>query len=164
MSKNLISNTLQEIEFLRDMQPQYLEKIADISKVCDFDEFDTVFRDGEQAENLYMVISGNVHVESAIGGGHYQHIITLGPGELVGWSSLLGGRYTTRARTPDSARLLEIKVKPLMAACNRDPQFGFEFMSRTTEALARRLSRTRGQLLEAQGHDLAAAGWTVEKI
>ena len=164
MSKNLLTNTLQEIEFLRDMPLEYLEKIADISKICDFDEFDTVFRDGEQAENLYMVVSGNVHVESLVGNGRYELILTLGPGELVGWSSLLGGRYTTRARTPDTARLLQIKVKQLMALSNRDPQFGFELMSRTTEALARRLSMTRNQLLEAQGHEPVAAGWAaIEK-
>jgi hypothetical protein len=96
-------------------------------------------------------------VESAVGGGHYKHILTLGPGELCGWSSLLGQCYTTRATTPDSARLLEINVKQLMAIAYRDPTFGFEFMRRTSTALAHRLSITRGQLLEAQGHELVPA-------
>lgn len=151
MSKNLITSTLQEIAFLHDMAPEYVEQIANISQVRDFDEFDVVFRDGELAEQLYLIISGNVHVEAPVGGGHYKHILTLGPGELLGWSSLLGESYTTRSTTPDSARLLEINVKPLMQLCNRDPEFGFEFMSRTTAALARRLSTTRGQLLECKG-------------
>jgi CRP-like cAMP-binding protein len=143
------------------MELEHLEKIANISRVRDYDEFDTVFNDGEPAEILYLVIFGNVHVESPVGGGHYRHILTLGPGELVGWSSLLGGRYTTRVRTPNSARLLEINVKPLKEFCRRDLRFGYEFMSRTAEALARRLSTTRGQLIEAQKHDLTAAeGWS----
>ena len=157
MSKNLLTNTLEEIQFLRDMPVEYLEKIANTSQVRDFDEFDVVFRDGQQAETLYLVISGNVHVESPVGGGRYKHILTLGPGELVGWSSLLGECYTTRATTPDSARLLEINVDKLKAKCDRDTSFGYEFMRRTTASLARRLSTTRGQLLAAQGHDLVGA-------
>jgi CRP/FNR family transcriptional regulator, cyclic AMP receptor protein len=156
MSKNLLTNTLQELKFLRDMPPEYLEQVANISQIRDFDEYDVVFRDGQFAEKLYFVVSGNVHVESAIQGGHYKHILTLGPGELLGWSSLLGGCYTTRACTPESARLVEINVPQLLAICNRDSGFGFEFMQRTVNALANRLSATRGQLLEAQGHQLSS--------
>jgi CRP-like cAMP-binding protein len=154
MSKNLLTATLEEVEFLRDMPLEFVEQIANISRIRDFDEFDVVFRNGYLAETLYLVISGNVHVESPVGGGRYEHILTLGPGELVGWSSLLGQCYTTRATTPDSARLLEINVQPLVTMCNCDPRFGFEFMRRTTGALARRLSTTRGQLLRAKGHEL----------
>jgi CRP-like cAMP-binding protein len=157
MSKNIVTTVLEQIEFLRDMPQEYLEQIANISQVRDFDEYDVVFRDGQRAEKLYLVISGNVHVESGVGGGHYKHILTLGPGELVGWSSLLGECYTTRATTPDSARLLEIRVGELMTICARNATFGYEFMRRTTAALARRLSVTRGQLLAAQGHDLTTS-------
>jgi CRP-like cAMP-binding protein len=157
MSRNFITNTLQEIQFLHDMVPEYVDRIANISQMREFDEFDVVFRDGQLAENLYLVMSGNVHVESPIGDGHYKHILTLGPGELAGWSSLLGECYTTRGTTPDSAWLLEISVKCLKEICQRDPEFGFEFMRRTTAALAKRLSTTRGQLLESQGHAVASS-------
>lgn len=156
MSKNLISSTLQELDFLRDLPPEYVEKIANISKIRDFDEFDVVFRDGQLAEHLYFVVSGNVHVESPVGGGRYRHILTLGRGELVGWSSLLGECYTTRGRTPESARLVEIDVDQLWKACRRDVEFGFEFLRRVVGALAKRLSTTRLQLLTAQGHQLTA--------
>ncbi len=157
MSRNFITSTLREIEFLHDMAPEDVDRIANISRVREFDEFDAVFHNGQAAENLYLVMSGNVHVEAPIGDGHYKHILTLGPGQLVGWSSLLGESYTTRGTTPNGAWLLEINVKHLKEICNSDPEFGFEFMRRTTAALARRLSTTRGQLLEAQGHELAPA-------
>lgn len=156
MSKNVLTNTLQETKFLRDMPQEYVEQIANISQIRDFDEYDVVLREGQLAENLYLIASGNVHLESAIGGGHYKHILTLGPGDLVGCSSLLGECYTMRARTPDSARLVEINVEHLLAICNRDPAFGFEFMHRAVAALVKRLNKTRGQLLEAQGHQFSA--------
>lgn len=157
MSRNLITGTLQEIQFLHDMGPEYVDRIANISQVRKFEPFDVVFRDGQPAEKLYLVMSGNVHVEAPVGDGHYKRILTLGPGELAGWSSLLGECYTTRGTTPDSAWLLEINVTRLKEICHRDPEFGFEFMRRTTAALAKRLSTTRGQLLESQGHELVPA-------
>jgi CRP-like cAMP-binding protein len=154
MSKNVLTETLQEIRFLQDMAAEHLEEIANIAQVRVFDEFDVVFREGDVAENMYLVMFGIVSLEICAPGAGCRQILTLGPGELLGWSSLLGDRYTSRARTPQGARLLQINVPQLMKICERDPQFGFELMRRTAVALAKRLSATRMQLLDVYGEHL----------
>jgi CRP-like cAMP-binding protein len=154
MSKNVLTETLQEIRFLQDMAPEQLEEIANIAQIRDFDEYDVVFREGELAENMYLVMFGIVSLEICAPGPGCRQILTLGPGELLGWSSLLGDRYTARARTPQGARLLQINVPQLMRICDRDPQFGYELMRRTAVALAKRLSATRMQLLDVYGEHL----------
>jgi CRP-like cAMP-binding protein len=152
MSKNLLTQTLQEIQFLRDMAPEHLEQIANNARIREFDESDVVFREGDAAENIYLVVFGNVSLEICAAGSGCKQILTLGPGELLGWSALLGqSRYTARARTPELARLVEINVPQLMKICDRDPQFGYELMRRTALALASRLSATRMQLIDAYG-------------
>jgi CRP-like cAMP-binding protein len=158
MSKDFLVETLRELQFLRDMAPEYLERIANIAHIRDYGESDVVFREGQAAEHIYLVMFGNVSLEICAASIGCKQISTLGPGELVGWSSLLDqSRYTARARTPESARLVEIDVAQLLALCDRDPQFGYEIMRRTALALAKRLSGTRMQLMDAYGTQLPAA-------
>ncbi len=158
MSKDFLVETLRELQFLSDMAPEYVDRIANIAHIRDYGESDVVFREGQAAEHIYLVMFGNVSLEVCAAGIGCKQILTLGPGELVGWSSLLDqSRFTARARTPESARLVEIDVAQLLALCDRDPQFGYEIMRRTALALAKRLSGTRIQLLDAYGTQLPTA-------
>src|SRR3972149_10342823 len=101
MSRNLLTQTLQEIHFLQDMAPDHLEQIANIAQIRDFDEYDVVFREGQPAKHMYLVMFGNVALEICSPGAGCKQILTVGPGELLGWSSLLEQScYTARARTP----------------------------------------------------------------
>jgi CRP-like cAMP-binding protein len=163
MSRNVLSQTLEEIQFLRDIAPEHLEKIAEIATIRDYGAQETVFREGDLAANMYLVVSGIVTLEICAAGAGCKQILTLGPGDLSGWSSFLGqSRYTARARTPQPARLVEIRVAQLMELCDRNPRFGYELMRRTAVALAKRLSATRMQLLNVFGEQLPASAAEVE--
>jgi CRP-like cAMP-binding protein len=163
MSRNILAPTLEQLGFLRDMASDDLEKIADIASIRDFDEYDVVFREGAPAEDIYLVVSGTVSLEVCAAGIGCKQILTLGPGELLGWSSLLGqSRYTARARTPQSARLVQINVRELMQLCDQDPRFGYDLMRRTALALAKRLSATRIQLVNVYGDQLPVTSQEAE--
>lgn len=162
MSKNVLTQSLQEIEFLRDMAPEHLEEIAEIAHIRDFDENDVVFREGQAAENLYLVMFGNVSVEVCAPGHGCKEIFTIGPGEIVGWSSLVDQScYSTWARTPESARLVQLNVAELLRMCDRDREFGYDLMRRTAMALAKRLKKTRQQLVEACKLVPELEGWNM---
>jgi CRP-like cAMP-binding protein len=155
MSKNVLTETLQETSFLRGMSPEHLEKIADIAHIRDFDEHDVVFREGQSAEHVYLIVSGNVSVDICGSGPGCKQILSLGPGDLLGFSALLEqSRYTARARTPQGARLAEWKVSELTKLCNDDLGLGYDVMRRTALALAKRLSGTRMQLLNVYGEQM----------
>ena len=162
MSKNILTQSLQEIEFLRDMDPEHLEKVANIAHIRDFDESDVVFRQGQAADFLYLVMFGNVSVEVTEPGRGHKEIFTIGPGEIVGWSSLVDQScYSTWARTPESARLVQLNVHDLLKICDRDPEFGYDLMRRTVLALAKRLKKTRQQLVEACKLVPELEGWNI---
>lgn len=163
MSRNILSQTLSQIQFLQDIAPERLEQIADIARIRDYNETDTVFREGDPAENIYLVVSGIVSLEVCAAGSGCKQILTLGPGDLLGWSALLKqSRYTARARTPQSARLVEINVAQLMAMCEKDPRFGYDLMRLTALALANRLSATRMQLVNVYGDQLPTTDQPIE--
>jgi CRP-like cAMP-binding protein len=155
--------TLREIRFLHDIGPMHIEQIAKIARVRDFNEDDVVFRQGDAAQHVYLVVSGNVSLEICAAGAGCKQILTLGPGELLGWSSVLEQlSYTARARVLERTQLVEINVAQLLAMCDQDPQFGYELMRQVALALAKRLSATRMQLLDVYGANMPVLPYEVE--
>jgi CRP-like cAMP-binding protein len=155
VSRDLFIESLRELRFLHDMGPMHLEQIANISRFRDYHEGDIVFRQGDAAQYLYLIVHGNVSLEICAASIGCTQILTLGPGELLGWSSVLEQScYTARARTLAVTRLVAINAGQFLTICERDPQFGYELMRRTALALAMRLSATRMQLLDVFGSSL----------
>jgi CRP-like cAMP-binding protein len=155
MNHDNLIDTLREIRFLHDIGPMRLEQIAKIARFQDFDDGDLIFHQGDAAQHVYLVATGNVSLEICAAGAGCKQILTLGPGELLGWSSVLDQScYTARARALEATRLVEINVAQLLTMCSHDPQFGYDLMHRTALALAKRLSATRMQLLNVFGDQL----------
>jgi len=152
MNKNQLVETLQDIDFLRDVSREHLEELATVASLRDFNATEIVFREGEIAEQVYLVVSGNVSLEICAPGIGCKRILTVGPGEILGWSALLDQpRLTATARTMTATQLVELDAAPLLAICEQNLQFGYEFMRRTMLALTTRLSATRMQLLDVYG-------------
>jgi CRP/FNR family transcriptional regulator, cyclic AMP receptor protein len=147
MNGHLLIETLQGIRFLRGTSPAHLEQIANIAELCDFDECDIVCQDGDVADSIYLVVFGRLVLEVCTPEWGCKQIVTVGPGEMLGWSSLSEHRrMAATARVTEKTRLARIDGPKLRAICDEDPQFGYEFMHRTMLALAKRLTATWTQL------------------
>jgi CRP-like cAMP-binding protein len=163
MNHESLVETLREIRFLHDIGPMHLEQIAKTARLRDYREGDIVFRQGDTAQHVYLVVFGNVSLEICSAGTGCQQILTLGTGELVGWSSVLGQvSFTALARAIEPTRLVEISVNQLLAVCDQDPRLGYELMRQVAIALAKRLSATRMQLLDVYGASLPVSPYEVE--
>lgn len=163
MNKKLLIDALQNSRFLHDISREHLEHVANVAKLRDFDELEVVFREGDAAQHIYLVVFGNVSLEICAAGVGCKRVLTIGPGELLGWSALLEQtRMTATARTLEITRVVEIDAAPLLMVCESDLEFGYEIMRRTMLALAKRLSATRMQLLDVYGAHLPAATHAVE--
>ena len=129
-----------------------LSKLAALAKPVDLPPETVIFREGEQATHIYFIISGNVALDLCAPAVGCRRILTLGSGELLGWSPALGQeRLTATARAISPTRALKLSGREVLALCERDPQFGYEFMKRTALAMAKRLNATRLQLVNVYG-------------
>ena len=145
-TKNL-SDTLSEIQFLQGISTQFLEQIAAIAETRDFDEHDVVFREGQNANSLYLVAAGKVSLQVCRGPAGTKQIVTVGPGELLGWAALSDQRqFAATAIVLERTHVIRIDGPKLRAICDSNPRFGYEFMRRTMLALAKRLTATWTQL------------------
>ena len=147
MNKNILIQALQDTRFLREIDRPHLEQLAQFAQICDFDAGDIVFREGQVAKNVYLVVSGKLSLELLPSTLNRKHLVDVGPGEMLGWSSMVeSSQFAASAVVVEPARLIELDGKELGAMCDEDPQFGYEFMRRTMRALAKRLKATWVQL------------------
>jgi CRP-like cAMP-binding protein len=148
----VLLDMLADIDFLRGLVPDYLQHIARLGRLQEYDAGSVHFREGEACDRVFLVTEGEVSLEIEVPGRGARPIRTARAGELVGWSPVIGvGAMTATARAVSRCRLIALDVGSLLALCRHHPDFGMEFVRRTAVVLARRLHETRLRLLENHG-------------
>jgi CRP-like cAMP-binding protein len=153
--------TVTVVDFLRDnyflagMSESELQWIASVARLEKFAPEAVIFEEGEEEAGVFLVVEGSVSLEICVREHGPRRIQTVGPGELLGWSPLLGvGPMTATARALTPALLVGLDSTRLLELCRLDPKLGFTLMQQTARALANRLHATRLRFLDAYGHAL----------
>lgn len=155
MSNKLLP-VLRSLNLLHELPDELLSRLATIAQIADYPAGAVIFRQGDPARTVYMVHDGLVSLEICAAGVGCRRILTVGPGELLGWSPILHQEQltaTARALTPTS--VVAADGRQLLDLCEQDSRFGYEFMKRAAMALAQRLNATRLQLLNLYGEQMA---------
>jgi CRP-like cAMP-binding protein len=143
------------VRALRGLGEPHLQKLAALAQAREYPEGEVLFREGDDSPFVFVLLSGEVALEIKAGDRAPAAVYAAGPGELLGWSPVLGRRAmtaTARARTP--CRLAALEVGGVAELVGRDPHFGVAFLRHIALIVSDRLSATR--------HCLAAAsslGW-----
>lgn len=159
MNTQILVETLGDTRFLRGVAPQHLEELAHIARIEECKEGEVLFSEGQPVEGVYLVVHGEVALEVSDSGIRPQHVITVGAGESLGWSALLGRqRRTATAKVTEPTCVIHIDGKKLRDLCQANPRLGFEVMRQTAAALANRLNAMRLRFLGV--YRLQPAGFT----
>jgi CRP-like cAMP-binding protein len=152
MSDRSLVDVLRKIGFLDGIGDEHLERIASVAEMVQFEDGKLIFREGEPADDVYLLISGSVSLEVCAPALGCRRILTVGPGEMLGWSPVLGQpRLTATARTLSPTQAVRVNANQILTLCQHDPGFGYEFTRRVALALAKRLRAARLQLLDVYG-------------
>lgn len=149
MSSESIIKTLQTMEFVRGLETHHLAKLATMAKEVKFSEGEMVFREGDAGDVLYLIKEGQIAVEIHVPGRGPTLILTVGPGQLLGWSSLFPmQRKTANGRVMVPTEAIALDAKALQEVCQSDHELGCFIAWRVAELIANRLKATRLQLLD----------------
>ena len=111
-----------------------------------------LFREGESADEFFLIRHGRVALEIVAPGRAPIVFSTLGEGEIVGASWLVPPyRWTSDARAVELVRALGIDAACLRGKCEADHHLGYEMMKRFAPILVKRLEATRLQILNVYG-------------
>jgi CRP-like cAMP-binding protein len=153
----VLLDELANLRFLRHFAPDHLRQIASIARLQEFQPEDVIFYEGEAARDVYLVLEGDVALEMNVPDRGVFRVHTVGAGELLGWSPVLGsGGMTATARALTRCRLAALDAAKIRALSEQAPQFGVDFFRRTAAALAERLRATRLHLPGALHHQAVA--------
>jgi len=131
---------------------EFLELVAGCAKNVRFRTGEYLYREGEDANEIYLVREGHVAQELGAPGHGRMTFLTVGPNNVVGLSWLVPPyRWSYDARAQDDVRAISIDATCLRTKCDADTGLGYEVMKRFMPAIVQRLHDTRLQLLDVYG-------------
>jgi len=146
----ILPEEMKDIEFLRELGGQYLNQIAMMAQLKECEAETILFRQGESSPFIYIVLSGNVALRLEESAEKSVETSTVGPGELLGWSPVLGRpAMTATAQAATRCRLAVLDVNRIIALCESDPRFGVAFLRQIALVMSDRLLSARLNLVRA---------------
>jgi CRP-like cAMP-binding protein len=145
---------LAEHPFFRDLTPGDIQLVTGCAKNARFEAGQMIFREGEDADQFYLIRQGKVSLEVFTPRGPAP-IQTISAGDTLGWSWLIPPyKWRFDARAIEMTLAFALDGKCLRGKCDDDPRLGYELLKRIAAIIADRLHATRLQMLDVYGaHD-----------
>ena len=140
---------LAEHPFLRGLEPQYIKLLVGCASNVRFNAGQHIFREGEDANQFYMIRQGKVAIEILAVERGPIIVETIGEGDVLGWSWLIPPyRWRFDARALELTRAIALDGKCLRAKSEEDHNLGYELLKRFSSIIVDRFEATRLQLLD----------------
>jgi CRP/FNR family cyclic AMP-dependent transcriptional regulator len=142
---------LNEFNLFQNLPGEMLEQFAKICNEKTYQTGDTVFREGDRADKLHFLLSGNITLKVKLTS--RPESITVSAVnqryESFGWSGIVPPfHYTASAVCEEDCRVLTIPGEAFLNLLKSSPEAGFMVMQRITEIIASRLRNSRQALLK----------------
>ncbi|HVX12230.1 MAG TPA: Crp/Fnr family transcriptional regulator [Pirellulales bacterium] len=149
IEKQAVTELLRELRFTADLPGEALDEIARIASVVEFPAGTPLFQEGAENRALYIIEHGRVGLDMHVPGRGRIRVLSVGSGDVLAWSALLGeGVMTVSATALEPTRAVTLPAKEVLELCARNHEIGYGLMRHLAVALAQRLVATRLQLLD----------------
>jgi CRP/FNR family cyclic AMP-dependent transcriptional regulator len=143
---------LAEHPFIKGLEPHHVQLIVGCASNMRFDAGQFLFREGEEANQFYIIRKGKVALEIFSPEKGPIIIDTLGDGEVLGWSWLIPPyHWRFDARAVELTRAIALDGKCLRNKCEEDHDLAYELLKRFAHLMEERLEATRLQLMDIYG-------------
>jgi CRP-like cAMP-binding protein len=145
-----LSEETVRVRALRGLGEAHLQKLAALAQPQECPAGTILFREGDASGFIFVLLSGEVALEVKAGDRNPATVYAAGPGELLGWSPVLGRHaMTATARTATPCRLAALDVARVENLVQQDPLFGVVFLRHIGLIVSDRLGATRRCLAAA---------------
>jgi len=143
-----LHRVLAEHPFFSGMEQRLLQILTGCARNAHFETGHTIFREGEHANEFYLIRKGKVALQLSAERRGPLTISTLSDGDILGWSWLSPPyRWKFTARVLEPTRAFALDGKCLREKAERDHHLGYELLKRFVQIVEDRLQSTRLQLL-----------------
>lgn len=149
---------IQTSHLFQGLSTEQVHRVASISGEKIYEAGQSIFRQGDRGQSLYVLEEGKVILEMAIasrperGRSPQATVAVIAKGEVFGWSALVEPHtLTLSAQAVDRCKVIAIDGIQLLELMDSDPIMGYEVMRRLSEVIASRLVHSWQMLLSERG-------------
>jgi CRP-like cAMP-binding protein len=141
--------TLRKMPFFAGLPTARLKLIAYTAEVVEFAPGETIVRQGDPADAVYILAEGEADVLLQDDDGHQIVLATMGRHSLFGETAVISkGRRTATVRARDRVVTFKISAEVFLDLVRQSPEISMQVMT----VLAQRLESTSARLQQHQGH------------
>ncbi|MFC1556497.1 cyclic nucleotide-binding domain-containing protein [candidate division KSB1 bacterium] len=145
----VILDILKDHAFFKNIEPDYLARIAECSSDVQYAAGEFIFREGEEARNVNIIRQGKVAIELYVPRQGIITLETIGRGEILGWSWFTPPyRRQFDSQAIELTRAISIDAECLRKLCDDESPIGYVLMKHFATVIVERLQATRLQLLD----------------
>jgi len=136
----------EQTYLFHDLSKEALDEVADALIEERFEEGTQLFKEGEPADSLFVLVKGRIRLK--LGGKGTVTKVVSSPGDAFGWSSLLhNDLYTASAVALTPVKVQRISGKAMNDIFERHPAAGVLFYRRMARLIRQRLIDSYKMLL-----------------
>jgi len=142
---------LAEFELFKGVSEPILHEIAGIGREISVKQDDVVFREGEKADLLHLLVKGSIALRVKLTSRPESVTVSIvaRPHQTLGWSGVVRPfHYTATAYCEEDSQLIAIPAEGFLAVLDKHPEAGYKIMLRITEIISDRLRNSRQALLK----------------
>ena len=142
---------LAGFDLFKEVSRDVLMEVAAISETIKVKKDDFVFREGEKADTLHLLVSGSIALRVNLTSRPESVTVSFLnlPHQVLGWSGIVSpNHYTATALCEEDCELLAIPSEKFMQILEKYPQAGYRIMLRIATIISDRLRNSRQALLK----------------
>ena len=135
------------LSLFKNFDQAQLDLLRQIFVSCDCHSQTIVFEQGNPAEYLYLVASGEVLIRYKPDDGPHINVARVREGGVFGWSAIIKRRtYTSTVECATHTHLLRVSSADLQSLCEKYPETGTIILDRLVADVAERLRSTSDEM------------------
>jgi CRP-like cAMP-binding protein len=135
--------------FFKHLNSRYIHLLTDCAELVRFGPGEDIFREGQEADRLYLIHKGRVSLETFVPRMGATTVQTLGAGGALGWSWLYAPhRWQFSARALEPVEAIAFSAVSLREKIEENHDFGYDLLLRIGRVILERLQNTRRKLVE----------------
>ncbi|MBF5044667.1 cyclic nucleotide-binding domain-containing protein [Aggregicoccus sp. 17bor-14] len=148
-----LAQQVQGSALFEGLSPAQVEQLLAIAEEAEVARGRALFEEGASGDALYLVLSGELEILKKDAAGAQLPLARVGPGQVLGEMSLLGGsaRRSATARALGEVRLLRLPTARFAPLLARDEVPALKLVLNLARVMSRRLLQMNEKLVEGQG-------------
>lgn len=144
----MFSQDYSRLSIFSGLDGEQINQLSRFIEECQFPKDFMIFEQGQPADRLYILLSGEVVIRYKPYDGPSLLVARIETGGVFGWSAALRREiYTSGAEAVQESVAYSIRGESLNVLCAQYPQTGKIFLERLASVIVERLSSTHTQVL-----------------